>query len=94
MVRRAVMDEATAKKVARDVGVDLPPKEVAPKKRVARKRTPNRNGPVTKTVLWSAVDPTTKLHALFLADQDIKRCVPLGRFEVLVLNNPQRKAPR
>lgn len=86
------MDEATAKKIATDVGVDLPP--AAPKKRVARKRTPNRNGPVTKTVLWSAVDPTTKLHALFLADQDIKRCVPVSRFVVLVLNNPQRKAPR
>lgn len=88
------MDEATAKKVAADLGVDLPPKEVAPRKRAARKRAPNRNGPVEKTILWSAVDPTTKLHALFLADQDIKRCKPISRFEVLVLNNPQRKAPR
>jgi hypothetical protein len=88
------MDEATAKKVANDLGVELPPKEVAPRKRAARKRAPNRNGPVTKTILWSAVDPTTKLHALFLADQDIRRCVPVGRFEVVVLNKPQRKAPR
>lgn len=89
------MDEATAKKIAKDVGVDLPPAEVAPKKRVARKRNPStKRQPVTRSFLWSAVDPYTRLHALFRADQDIKRCVPLGRFEVLVLNNPQRKAPR
>lgn len=86
------MDEATAKQVAQDVGVELPP--ATPKKRVTRKRTPNRNGPVEKTILWSAVDPTTKLHALFLADQDIRRCKPVSKFVVVVLNKPQRKAPR
>jgi hypothetical protein len=88
------MDEATAKKVANDLGVDLPPKEVAPRKRAPRKRAPNRNGPVEQTILWSAVDPTTKLHALFLADQDIRRCKPVSKFVVVVLNQPQRKAPR
>jgi hypothetical protein len=93
-MRRSRMDEATAKKVAQDVGVELPPKEVAPRKRAARKRTPNRNGPVEKTILWSAVDPTTKLHALFRADQDIRRCKPVSKFVVVVLNHPQRKAPR
>lgn len=89
------MDEATAKKLAADLGVELPPKEVAPRKRAAPRRNPSkRRQPVEKTILWSAVDPTTRLHALFLAGQDIKRCKPVGRFEVLVLNHPQRKAPR
>lgn len=88
------MDEATAKKVAEDLGVDLPPKEVAPRKRAPRKRAPNRNGPVEKTILWSAVDPTTKLHALMLAGGDIKRCRPVSKFVVVVLNHPQKEAPR
>lgn len=88
------MDEATAKKVANDLGVELPP-AAPPKKRVARKRNPStRRQPVEKSILWSAVDPTTRLHALFRADQDIRRCKPVGKFEVVVLNKPQRKAPR
>jgi hypothetical protein len=90
-VRRPGVNEAQAKKVAAELGVELPP--ATPKKRVTRKRTSNRNGPVQKSFKWSAVRPEVRLHALFMADQDIRRCIPIDADTVKVVNNPG-KVPR
>lgn len=80
-----------AEKVAKELGVDISPP--APRKRAARKRNPSRNGPVIVEFKWSAVLPQARLHALFLADQDIRRCEPINRNTVVVRNNPG-KVPR
>lgn len=80
--------------VAQDLGIDLEPVEVPTRRRTTRKRQPNRNGPVETTVLWASVYPEAKLHALMIAGGDIKRCKPVARDTVVVLNHPQEKPPR
>lgn len=83
-----------AKMVAKELGVDIEEPVTLPRRRTARKRTPNRNGPVKTTVLWASVRAETRLHALMLAGGDIRRCKPVNHDEVVVLNNPQEKRPR
>lgn len=83
-----------ARMVAQELGVDLEVVEVPTRRRTTRKRQPNRNGPVETIVLWASVDPATKLHALMIAGGDIKRCKPVARDAVVVLNHPQEKPPR
>lgn len=84
------MNAKAVEQAATDLGVDITPPV---KKRVARQRTPNRNGPVEHTILWSAVNKATKAHALLLAGGDLRRCKPVARDTVIVLNNPG-KEPR
>lgn len=77
-----------AEQVAKELGVDI-----TPKKRAARKRTPNRNGPVVKTVAWKSIPATTRLHWLMMANQDIRRIKVIDHTTAVILNNPG-KVPR
>lgn len=84
------MNAKAVEQVAKELGVDIAPPAT---KRVARKRNPSRNGPVERIVLWSAVTPETRREALLLAGGDKRRCKPVSRNEVVVLNHPG-KEPR
>lgn len=85
------MNAKAVAQVAAELGVDIAPPAT---KRVTRKRTPNRNGPVERTVLWSAVIPRAKAEALLLAGGDVRRCKPIKSNEVVVLNQPGKEPPR
>lgn len=84
------MNARKAQEIAEELGLDIEPVAI-PRRRTARKRTPNRNGPVDTTVLWSTVRPETRLHALMIAGGDIRRCKPVSHNEVVVLNNPGKR---
>lgn len=82
----------TAKVVAAELGIDIEPVAL-PRRRTAKKRTPNRNGPVETTVLWVAVSPHVKALALEKAGGDKRRCKVIDHDTIVVLNNPG-KEPR
>ncbi|MGH7175883.1 MAG: hypothetical protein ACREJC_00755, partial [Tepidisphaeraceae bacterium] len=75
-----------------ELGIDIEPVAL-PRRRTAKKRTPNRNGPVERTVKWETVNPLTRQLALDMAGGDKRRCKPIDHDTVVVLNNPG-KEPR
>lgn len=88
MVR--TMNAKRVAQVAEELGIDLEPVAM-PRRRTAKKRTPNRNGPVETTALWASVNPQTRAEALARAGGDITRCKPISHDTVVVVNNPGKR---
>lgn len=89
IVATARKKQSEALVVAEELGIDLETVEV-PRRRTARKRTPNRNGPVSKRQFqWEDVSPAAQAHALAMAGGDQRRCKPINRDTVVILNHPQ-----
>lgn len=88
MVR--TMNARKAQEIAEELGLDIEPVAI-PRRRTTKKRTPNRNGPVERTVLWETVNPETRREALLRAGGDITRCKPISHDTVVVVNNPGKR---